>query len=197
MHKSTIIGLGVIVLIAIIAFVIQHMVKSAIIQEGPVACTMEAKMCPDGSAVGRSGPDCQFAPCPGDSFLDCIAAGYPAMESFPRQCRWLNGTTVAEVLPRDVPTGMTPLDVLQSEAPYACQTDADCVVKNVGNCCGYYPRCVNQDFVADPAGVSEACKREGMSSVCGFEEPTGCACIAGRCQNGALDSTRVPADPTA
>lgn len=30
----------------------------------PVACTMEAKLCPDGSAVGRVGPNCEFAPCP-------------------------------------------------------------------------------------------------------------------------------------
>ncbi len=29
-----------------------------------VACTMEAKMCPDGSYVGRSGPICEFAQCP-------------------------------------------------------------------------------------------------------------------------------------
>ena len=29
-----------------------------------VACTMEAKICPDGSAVGRSGPDCEFEKCP-------------------------------------------------------------------------------------------------------------------------------------
>ena len=28
-----------------------------------VACTSEAKICPDGSAVGRSGPNCEFAPC--------------------------------------------------------------------------------------------------------------------------------------
>ena len=28
------------------------------------ACTMEAKLCPDGSAVGRTGPNCEFAPCP-------------------------------------------------------------------------------------------------------------------------------------
>lgn len=30
----------------------------------PVACTMEAKLCPDGSSVGRSGPNCEFAECP-------------------------------------------------------------------------------------------------------------------------------------
>jgi hypothetical protein len=28
------------------------------------ACTMEAKICPDGSAVGRTGPNCEFPPCP-------------------------------------------------------------------------------------------------------------------------------------
>lgn len=30
------------------------------------ACTMEAKLCPDGSAVGRTGPNCEFAPCPSE-----------------------------------------------------------------------------------------------------------------------------------
>lgn len=30
----------------------------------PRACTEEAKVCPDGSAVGRTGPNCEFAPCP-------------------------------------------------------------------------------------------------------------------------------------
>jgi len=30
----------------------------------PVACTMEAKLCPDGSYVGRTGPKCEFTPCP-------------------------------------------------------------------------------------------------------------------------------------
>ena len=28
------------------------------------SCTLEAKICPDGSAVGRSGPNCEFDPCP-------------------------------------------------------------------------------------------------------------------------------------
>jgi tryptophan-rich sensory protein len=34
-------------------------------QSGIVYCSMDAKLCPDGSAVGRIGPQCQFAPCPG------------------------------------------------------------------------------------------------------------------------------------
>ena len=35
------------------------------IQEG-VACTMDALLCPDGSYVGRSGPNCEFTKCPGE-----------------------------------------------------------------------------------------------------------------------------------
>ena len=28
------------------------------------ACSMEVKVCPDGTSVGRSGPNCEFKPCP-------------------------------------------------------------------------------------------------------------------------------------
>ncbi|MEK7112334.1 MAG: hypothetical protein AAB875_03315, partial [Patescibacteria group bacterium] len=28
------------------------------------ACTQDAKVCPDGTSVGRTGPNCEFAPCP-------------------------------------------------------------------------------------------------------------------------------------
>ncbi len=33
-------------------------------EEEQVFCTMEAKLCPDGSYVGRTGKDCHFADCP-------------------------------------------------------------------------------------------------------------------------------------
>jgi hypothetical protein len=33
-------------------------------EEEPVACTMEAKLCSDGSYVGRTGPNCEFTACP-------------------------------------------------------------------------------------------------------------------------------------
>lgn len=34
--------------------------------KGPeaIACPADAKLCPDGSAVGRTGPNCEFAECP-------------------------------------------------------------------------------------------------------------------------------------
>jgi len=33
--------------------------------KGQVVCTQEAKLCPDGKTyVSRTGPNCEFAPCP-------------------------------------------------------------------------------------------------------------------------------------
>ena len=32
----------------------------------PVICPMDAKLCPDGTSVGRVGPNCEFATCPGE-----------------------------------------------------------------------------------------------------------------------------------
>lgn len=37
---------------------------------GMVACTEEAKQCPDGSYVGRMGPKCEFAKCPGEGGME-------------------------------------------------------------------------------------------------------------------------------
>lgn len=36
------------------------------VEPEPIACSQEAKICPDGSAVGRVPPSCDFAPCPGE-----------------------------------------------------------------------------------------------------------------------------------
>ena len=59
MNKIVIAALGGLVL-ALIGFYAFKMQKP----QGGVACTLEAKLCPDGSAVGRTGPNCEFAPCP-------------------------------------------------------------------------------------------------------------------------------------
>lgn len=32
-------------------------------EEAPVVCTQEAKLCPDGSYVGRVPPNCEFEKC--------------------------------------------------------------------------------------------------------------------------------------
>lgn len=44
----------------------------------PVACTMEAKLCPDGSAVGRAGPNCEFAACPEATSTGTVGGGNPS-----------------------------------------------------------------------------------------------------------------------
>ena|SRR3989338_3725623 len=36
-------------------------------QPDEIACTQDAKECPDGSFVGRTGPNCEFAVCPADA----------------------------------------------------------------------------------------------------------------------------------
>jgi len=42
----------------------------SILKKGkPVACTQEAKLCPDGSYVGRTGPNCEFALCPHEDLI--------------------------------------------------------------------------------------------------------------------------------
>jgi hypothetical protein len=59
-------------------------------QDPPKACTMEAKICPDGSAVGRnSRNNCEFDPCPAQECGGCPQYMPPA----PGWCE--NGTIVA------------------------------------------------------------------------------------------------------
>ena len=48
----------------VIALFLIILFSGCIQQNKPIACTEEAKICPDGSAVGRVMPNCEFAPCP-------------------------------------------------------------------------------------------------------------------------------------
>lgn len=65
----------------------------------------------------------------------------------------------------------------------SCRTDSDCVVKDVGNCCGAYPMCVNKGARTDPAAVRAQCEKDGMASICGFREVSGCQCVKGQCES--------------
>ena len=55
----------------------------------PRACTEEAKLCPDGSAVGRVAPNCDFAPCPSckcpEGFMPATAGNYCVAKCKPYQ----------------------------------------------------------------------------------------------------------------
>jgi hypothetical protein len=59
----------ILILIVIVGvFIIGMSLMNQSFQETPSpqvsACTMDAKVCPDGSYVGRVAPSCEFAPCP-------------------------------------------------------------------------------------------------------------------------------------
>ena len=64
----------------------------------------------------------------------------------------------------------------------SCAVDSDCEVKDVGNCCGRMPACVNRAAQPhDAAAVQRECERTGTSSICGFQELSGCRCEANLC----------------
>lgn len=61
--KKFLIGLVVALIVIIIGLVVYLNQSTKPVE--PVACTMEAKLCPDGvTSVGRQGPNCEFAKCP-------------------------------------------------------------------------------------------------------------------------------------
>lgn len=68
--------------------------------------------------------------------------------------------------------------VLSPPVSYACEEAADCTVKDVGNCCGYYPRCVNVD-----SPTSEPVCAPDVASVCGWPDITHCTCVENRCRS--------------
>lgn len=89
------------------------------------ACTADAMLCPDGSYVGRVPPDCNFAPCPQGNgtqqgiidFEGCAAAGYPVLESYPRQCSTPDGKVF-----------ISTSDFFASDMNASCASDDDCVL---------------------------------------------------------------------
>ncbi len=70
--KQTIFLLVILIIIAIVITLTIGFWRSPIDQESPTApevpdgvvCALDAKMCPDGSYVGRIAPKCEFAMCP-------------------------------------------------------------------------------------------------------------------------------------
>lgn len=77
---------------------------------------------------------------------------------------------------------------------YSCTTDADCTVKDVGNCCGYYPACVNVDSPTFPEQVKAACAESGTAGICGFPSISGCQCVEGRCESEKQGAIRLDAE---
>ena len=56
--------LCIVALSALIVLTVVFSFKNEPAMPVPTACTMDAKICPDGTAVGRTGPQCEFEACP-------------------------------------------------------------------------------------------------------------------------------------
>lgn len=74
-----------------------------------------------------------------------------------------------------------PLEDFKKSINYSCGVNADCVVKDVGNCCGYFPQCVNVNAEVSRDVVRKACKEGQLVSSCGFAEVRSCACVQTKC----------------
>jgi hypothetical protein len=92
----------------------------------PAACTEEAMLCPDGTAVGRTGPDCSFAPCP---ICRCPEGFEPSQDG--RNC-------IAKCNPGEV----CHMLAIQCISNNTCQADSDCVP---AQCC-HPTSCMNKAF---------------------------------------------------
>jgi len=67
-QRNSFLKIGVLAVVVIV--VITFLMNDFLLNRGIVlpgmqqrACTLEAQICPDGTAVGRTGPNCEFAPC--------------------------------------------------------------------------------------------------------------------------------------
>jgi hypothetical protein len=100
---------------------------------GGAASTQEAKLCPDGSAVGRTGPNCSFAACPppnaeltvGSTTLDFVLpAGYQKTTDVSSgsliatyQQSVTNGSII-KIFEYPLPTGQGPSQVMLANTAY-------------------------------------------------------------------------------
>lgn len=69
MGKNKKVILGAVAVILLIAIGAWWFFADESNKEEPAACTMDAKICADGSSVGRVPPQCDFAPCPKEDLI--------------------------------------------------------------------------------------------------------------------------------
>ncbi len=81
--KRVLLAIAVVLLVTIVGAV-GMWIKNKV-TESPIACTQEAKLCADGSAVGRTGPNCEFAACPtqgGTATVQGVVMGHVTIGPF-------------------------------------------------------------------------------------------------------------------
>jgi putative hemolysin len=140
---------------------------------GKAVCTMEAKVCPDGSAVGRTGENCDFADCPNSSSTASLAN--PASVNCGKQ----GGKTVIQKRPDGGEYGLCYFDDNRACEEWAMMR-GDCAVGGVKTT-GYDTDA--QKFCAWSGGSTLAV----ADAVCTFKDGSQCSAEAfynGTCQKG-------------
>jgi hypothetical protein len=108
--------------------IIAAIIISALIQNSqPIACTEEAKLCPDGSYVGRVPPNCEFAPCPNGT-CKCPENYVQEGDACNPQCYY------------STPRCLMPS--IQCGEIKSCESDSDCV----GAECCHPTSCINKAY---------------------------------------------------
>lgn len=86
--KQLLAGAAILLVVGVGSFLYRNTVERPGITAAEPVCTLEAKVCPDGSSVGRIGRSCAFAPCmpPNVELQDAgiafvVPGGYGAIES--------------------------------------------------------------------------------------------------------------------
>ena len=111
---------------------------------GAQGCTTEAMICPDGTAVGRTGPNCTFAPCPPNK------DGGTACTADVMKCP--DGTVVGRTGPKcEFVCPAATCDALQQKA----EAKVEAVIK-ASTACNVPDDCTNVAFAAD---CFSACSR--------------------------------------
>lgn len=80
------------------------------------------------------------------------------------------------------PLAFATLDEYYASIDYSCTKDEDCAIKDVHNCCGFYPQCVNSEAMVFLEFVEQQCTEEKMASICGFPSISSCRCTNQRCE---------------
>jgi hypothetical protein len=110
--KRYLLVIGIAVLIVFGALLAAGMRVAQAPNEETRACTKEAKICPDGTAVGRTGPNCEFEECPAPSPVTPAPSGPVSVTA--RLGEMKSGLGVS----------LTPLAVLEDSR---CPQDVQCI----------------------------------------------------------------------
>lgn len=140
MNQASKLVIALFVAVALFAFVglLWRAVTRPVSPSGPVdvACTMDAKLCPDGSSVGRIPPSCEFAACPTPAASTSTTSPTTPPTSATGTESWVTTTTNGNTFsyPPTVGTDYVstvdwpPMVRVEKNVPFVCTVSGDLTV---------------------------------------------------------------------